>query len=113
MDGIDTYPDEALGSTSGHDRRRLQNTNDGLSGGAVWCTGDCRCRNEPFRGGAKHSRARDCRLIEPWCCSNGAVVPGAGTTFGKPIKNKNKNKIWIFCIMEDKYFYLFWLVVNT
>lgn len=69
----------------------MQNTNGGLSGGAAWCTGDCRCRNEPLRGGARHSSALDCRLIEAWCWS-GVVVPGAGTTFGKPKKKKKQGK---------------------
>lgn len=30
-----TYPDVELGSTSGQESRRLQNTNGGLSGGAA------------------------------------------------------------------------------
>lgn len=85
-----THPDVELGSTSGHDNLRLQNTNGGRSTVAVaWWTGEFRWRNDPFRGGAKHSNARDCRLIEPWCGCNdwcgGVTVPGAGTTFGKPI----------------------------
>lgn len=87
-----TYPDVDLASTSGHERRLLQNANDGRSCGDGWCTGDTRCwRNEPFRGGAKHSNARDCLRIEPWLCG-GVIVPGAGTTLGKPaVKTRTKH----------------------
>lgn len=83
------YPDVELGSTSGHDNRRLQNTSGGRSVGAAWWTGELRCLNEPFRGGAKHSSARDCRRMEPWLCG-GVTVPGAGTTFGKPANQREE-----------------------
>lgn len=84
-----TYPDVERGSTSGHDKRRRQNANGCLSGG-VACTGELRWRNEPLRGGAKHSNARDCRRIEPLC--GGVTVPGGGTTLGKPRKKRKDSK---------------------
>lgn len=81
-----THPEVALKSTSGHDKRRLQNANGGLSGG-VRCTGDVRCRNEPGLGGMRLAASAeprdDCRLIELVCA---VEVPGGGTTFGKPKK---------------------------
>lgn len=90
-----TYPDVELGSTSGQERRRLQKTSGGLSTGTVaWWTGDWRWRKLPFRGGARHSRARDCRRIEDWCWS-GVVVPGAGTTLGNPVVSEKRGRcIW-------------------
>lgn len=93
-------------STSGHDKRLLQNANGGRSNGDGWWTGDIRCaRNDPFLGGAKHSNARDCLLIDPWFCG---VVPGAGTTFGKPIQMNTVKLYWhgskaIFNISEQHF----------
>lgn len=87
-----TYPDVERGSTSGHDRRLLQNANGGRSCGDGWWTGDTRCwRNEPLRGGAKHSKFLDCLRIEPWL-DGGVIVPGAGTTFGNPTEIKYKTR---------------------
>lgn len=88
------YPEVLSASTSGHDRRRLQNasgvrsSDDGC--GVDGCAGDSpRCaRNDPFLGGARQSNARDCRRSPMWFCG---VVPGAGTIFGKPTMNERQN----------------------
>lgn len=97
------YPDVDWVSTSGHDKRRLQNANGGRSGAVVWCTGEMRCvRNDPLRGGAKHSNARDCLRIEPWLCG-GVTVPGAGTTFGNPTTKTKQNYISTHTLIQGKF----------
>lgn len=109
------YPDVDCVSTSGHDKRRLQNANGGRSNGVAWCTGDIRwVRNEPLRGGAKHSNARDCLRIEPWLGGGGVIswIPGAGTTFGKPtFKMKHQNVDYL--LLNYYWFCDFWMLSGT
>lgn len=106
-----TYPEFERGSTSGHDKRLLQKAKGVRGVGSGWCIGVLRWRNDPVRGGAKHSRARDWRLeltgvfvadedppVDVVFVLIPAVAPGAGTTFGYPMKCKKHklNKMYIF-----------------
>lgn len=73
------YPVFDCGSTSGQDSLLLQKASEGLS----TVVGDVLWRNEPFLGGAKHSKARDCLRIGSGCGELN-VLPGNGTTLGNP-----------------------------
>lgn len=82
-----THPDVDLGSTSGHDSLLLQNCNAGLSTGVG--RGERLCLKDPLlTGGANASKEflADCRLDDGKPVVGSAIVPGVGTTFGKPAK---------------------------
>lgn len=73
----------------------MQNAKGGFSGG-VGFMGEFLWRNDPWRGGTRHSsRCDDCRR-NALLAGVGVSVPGGGTTFGKPTIGRKEENLLVW-----------------